>query len=261
MGSVEKIEYYLNKDHHKNLFFNGVIPPAWEFSNYHVDLKAVASTVVDKPGYNNYAYNNLSYRSNFDYTVESLSDKKCILCLGDSDTFGRSIQLENIWSTQIAKSFEEYTVMNMGLFGAGPDSVSRIGVNTIMALPTAVKIVLIAWPPYLRREVATKKSKAMVYKTPFNDEVLPFENYWDQIDWVANSYNFYKNKLFLEAVCKANNIEYYDLEINLDTPAIKEDFINEYRYFGNNTHKAIANYFEKKIKKEPSVFEQRSRSL
>jgi len=261
MDEVEKIEYYLNKDHHKNVFFNPGIPPAWEFPGYHFDLKANASGEIDKPGYNNFKLNNLGYRSNFDYTVESLAGKQIILCLGDSDTFGRSIQYDDLWTTKITNTFPDYIVMNMGIPGAGADTMTRIASNMFSALGDSIKIVLAPWAMYSRREFVTKKFQMLVYQTPTGEEeILPFPDYWDYIDWKSNSYNFYKNKRFLEALVKANHSELYDLEINPDTPVIKNDFIakakSHGRSLGVNTHTAIANYFEKCIKKEPSLFQK-----
>ena len=262
MDKVTSIEYYLNKDHHKNLFFKGNIPPAWEFPGYHWDLKKVASTDFYYPELDNhFRFNNLGYRSNFDYTVESLQDEKCILCLGDSDTAGIAIKHENLWTTHISNAFSDCKVMNMGIAGGAADTVVRNGINTIKSLKGAVKVVLVLWPPYSRREFVSKEFSRLVYKSPLKDDFAPFAEYWKFIDWKANSYNFYKNKILLESICQATDVELHDLEINADSLEIQEDFANTIRHFGNNTHKAIANYFEKKIKKEPSVFEQRSRSL
>ena len=247
MDHITQIKNQLNKDHHKNLFFTKKIPPAWEFPGVHIDHFAVKETTVN---YNeiNITYNNLGYRSDFNYAIDSLKNKDCILCLGDSDTFGRVIHLNDLWTTHISKLYPDYNVLNLGIPGAAADSVSRIGANTISALEGAVKIVLVLWPSYHRREFVNKDFIGAVYKTPDDKELVPFENYWDTIDWKSNSYNFYKNKQFIESVCSANNIKYYGLEINRDSPIIKNDFKNEYLSFGNDTQLAIANYFEERLR-------------
>lgn len=259
MNDIERIEYYLNKDHHKNLFFNAGIPPAWEFPGYHFDLKAAAGGNLPNESFEHIKVNNLGYRSNFDYSEELFVDNDVILCIGDSDTFGRAIEFQHLWPTLIAERFPEYVVVNMGVPGGGADTMTRIASNVLDIPGMRVKVVLASWGMYCRREVVSKKFKSLVYQTPDHvGEALPFPEYWDHIDWKANSYNFHKNKKFLEAKCEAFGAYLYDLELNLDTPAIAEDFVPKVygRSLGINTHVALANYFEKRIKGEPSLFER-----
>lgn len=252
MTPAEKIEYYLNKDHHKNLYFKGGIPPAWQFPGYHFDHKADASSTINRG--HPIALNNLGYRSSFDYHVDALQDKKIILALGDSDTFGRSLPLQDIWPTLVANAFPDCTVLNLGLPGGAGDTISRIAVNISMVLP--VEAMLVLWAPHHRREVAKKGFERMVYRSPIpGEDILPFAEYWDQIDWKANSYNFYKNKSLVESICVSHRSKFFDLDVNMDTPCIKDDFIGNYRSLGVNTHTAIANYFIKKLNGQPSFFE------
>lgn len=256
----ERIEYYLGKDKHKNLFFTGNIPTAWEFPSYHIDLKSSVHKTINpvKPDVS-YTINNLGYHSHFDYD-ESLLQSKNIVCLGDSNTFGLLLSRERTWVAKLQEEFPQCCVLNFGLPGAAPDTAARIGANVVEALGDSIVAVLVVWPSYSRREFASNQFKSMVYRTPNNDQIIPFDDYWDFIDWQANSYNFYKNRVLLEAVCRAKQIEFFDLEINDNNKYLKEDVLASYgkpevNSYGFATHSAIACYFAKKINHEPSKFE------
>jgi hypothetical protein len=254
----QNIEYFLGKTHHKNVYFNGEIPPAWEFESYHIKLKNHVGTSI-APIRETYTINNLGYNSTFDYN-DSLLDTRNILCLGDSCTFGLLVSKDQLWTTKLQELLPDTQVLNLGLPGGSGDTVSRIGTNLVMKLKSTVDAVLVVWPPYLRREFASNKFHSLVYKTPQNNEIVPYTNYWEFIDWRANSYNFYKNKLLLSSICQANNIPYYDLEIDYSDKFIRQDMIEsfgqeEYTTFGFNAHDAIASYFYKKITNQPSLFE------
>jgi hypothetical protein len=244
------IEQSLGTTRHKNLYFKGDIPPAWEFESYHIKLKNCTNKNI-KPINEIYTINNLGYNSTFAYD-EQLLNQENILCLGDSNTFGLLLKKELTWVNHLANLVPTARVLNLGLPGAGADTVTRIGVNTIMALGDCVRAVFVIWPPYLRREFASIKFQSMVYKTPNNDEIIPYPEYWDFVDWKSNSYNFHKNKILLLSVCRANNIIYADLEINYNDPLIKEDMVKsygkeEYTTIGFDTHCATADYFYKKL--------------
>jgi hypothetical protein len=263
MNKVAAIEYYLGKTHHKNLYFNGTIPPAWVFPSYQLDLEKAKNQKISPLNENLvYTINNLGYHSEFDYD-NSLKVTNNILCLGDSNTFGLITPGNNTWVKHLSKTFPDHKILNLGLPGAGSDTVARIGVNTVQCLP--VTAVLVVWPAYLRREVASLKFHKMVYRTPEDKQEIPYDDYWEFIDWKSNSYNFYKNKIMLEAVCNKFNVPFYDLEIDDEFHLHQDDMAETYGLaqkssFGLSTHTAIANYFQKKITHELSLFE-RSRSL
>jgi hypothetical protein len=167
---------------------------------------------------------------------------------------------ENLWTTIIANEFPEYKVLNFGIPGAASDTVARIGVNTLRSLTSQVHAVLALWPAPHRREYASKSFTGLVYKLPLlaptpTQDMLPFENYWEMIDWKANSYNFCKNQLLLSTSSNTNNSEYFDLQINTNDKQISDDFILG-AAFGVNTQRAIANYFIKLLRKQPSYFDQ-----
>lgn len=258
------IEYFLGKTHHKNVYFTGEIPPAWEFESYHIKLKNHANTVIS-PIRESYTINNLGYHSTFDYD-DTLLTTSNILCLGDSNTFGLLLNSNLLWTSKLQELLPDTRVLNFGLPGGSSDTVSRIGTNAVLKLTSTVRAVVVVWPPYLRREFASNKFHGLVYKTPQNNETLPYPEYWEFIDWRANSYNFYKNKLLLSSICKANNVPFYDLEIDYSDKLIVDDMIKsygkeEYTTFGFDTHQSIADYFYKKITNQPSLFESCSRSL
>jgi len=245
------IETYLGVTQHKNLYFTGTgIPPAWEFKSYHIDLQQAKNSVIQPMGIN-YTINNLGYNSTFDYD-DSLKDTPSILCLGDSNVFGLLLQRDRTFVKLLQERMPDVKVLNLGLPGGSADSVARIGVNTVMALKSQVRAVFVIWPTYLRREFVSNRYHGLVYKTPDGTGSIPYPEYWDFIDWRANSYNFHKNRIMLSAVCESHNVVFADLEINYDDEHIRNDTIatyghNEYTTIGFKTHQAVCDYFANKL--------------
>jgi hypothetical protein len=260
MNETERIEYYLDKTHHKNLYFNDGIPPAWIFPSYQIDLKSTVNSSISPLNEKQvYTINNLGYNSKFDYD-DTLLETTNILCLGDSNTFGLITPNNQTWVTHLSTMFPQDKVLNLGLPGASSDTVTRIGVNAVKSLPTT-KAVLAVWPAYSRREFVSNKFHKMVYRTPEDNQEIPFDEYWDFIDWKSNSYNFYKNKIMLEAVCASLNIPFYGLEIDDDFQLHKDDMAETYgpeqkSSFGLKTHRAIAHHFQRKIVGQMTLFER-----
>ena len=245
------IETYLGITKHKNLYFAGTgIPPAWEFKGYHHDLQEMKSSIFTNSMGIDYTINNLGYNSTFDYD-ESLNDTPCILCLGDSNVFGLLLEKNRTFVKLLQDRMPDIKILNLGLPGGSADSVTRIGVNSLMVLKK-VQAVFVVWPTYLRREFASNRYHGLVYKTPDKYGKIPYPEYWDFIDWRANSYNFHKNRIMLSAVCESHNVPFADLEINYDEEHIRNDTIetygdNVYTTFGFRTHQAIGDYFANKI--------------
>jgi hypothetical protein len=245
------IETYLGTTKHKNLYFTGTgIPPAWEFKSYHIDLEQAKNSIANQFGVD-YTINNLGYNSTFDYD-ESLTNTPSILCLGDSNVFGLLLGKSQNFVQLLQDRMPDVKVLNLGLPGGSADSVTRIGVNTVMALKNQVKAVFVIWPTYLRREFASNCYHGLVYKTPDNSGSIPYPEYWDFIDWRANSYNFHKNRIMLSAVCESQNVLFADIEFNYDEEHIRNDTIESYgnqayTTIGHKTHRAVADYFASKI--------------
>jgi len=248
---IMSIETYLGITKHKNLYFTGIgIPPAWEFESYHIDLQQAKNSVISPMGID-YTINNLGYNSTFDYD-ESLNDTPGILCLGDSNVFGLLLEKDQTFVKLLQKRMPKVNILNLGLPGGSADSVTRIGVNTVMALKNQIQAVFVIWPPYLRREFASNRYHGLVYKTPEGTGSIPYPEYWEFVDWKANSYNFHKNRIMLSAICESHNVVFVDLEINYDDEHIRNDTTqsygkNEYTTIGFKTHQAVADYFANKI--------------
>jgi hypothetical protein len=248
------ISQYLGTTKHKNLYFTGTnIPPAWEFKSYHIDLEQAKNSVIRPMGID-YTINNLGYNSTFDYD-DSLKDTPSILCLGDSNVFGLLLEKDRTFVKLLQQRMPEVKVLNLGLPGGSADSVARIGVNAVMALKNQVQAVFVIWPTYLRREFASNRYHGLVYKTPDGNGRIPYPEYWDFVDWRANSYNFHKNQIMLSAVCESHNVVFAGLEINYDDEHIRNDTIesygqNEYTTIGFKTHQAVCDYFADKISKD-----------
>jgi hypothetical protein len=251
----ENIEYYLGKDRLKNLYFNAEIPAAWSIpSRIQNPAPIIKSSSVGffKGDITEYHYNNLGYRSLFDYIAKELLEKRTILCLGDSDSFGIGVNHDKIWSNLLDT---DATVLNLSVPGISIDGLTRIAVQTIQTLGNTVDAVLIHYPSMSLREFVSKQYKGGVHT--HRNYNLPYKDWWDHIDWQSNNYNFNKNRLLMENICASHNIAYYDLYINRDDKKVPFDFVEYgvYSSIGPHTHRAIANYFNRKLKKEPSLFQ------
>jgi hypothetical protein len=254
LSADENIEYYLGKDRYKNLFFSPSLPAANDISP-----RALSSDLVNMSQYDTdkkieYKFNNLGYRSNFDYVLEDLKKQKIILCLGDSDVFGAFNPLDVIWPSQLQNKLEA-RVLNFGIRGISSDGMTRIGVRAIEALQSSIVAVCVHWPPPALREFVSKNFKCGVHT--HRNYHLPYDDWWKHIDWQSNNYNYYKNQILLSSVCSKYGIAYFDLICNKDDPTVPYDATQYgvYESFGPATHTAMANYFYKKITGQPSLFQ------
>lgn len=257
MNDVEKIEYYLGKDSFKDRYFKTKEFPlaAGEITTT-VDHTHISETVHINSWYPNieFAFNNVGYRSSFDYTFESLKDKKVILCMGCTDTVGLHHDVGNIWPSLI-HSNDDYVVLNCGVIGAGADTVTRLAVSIVGGLGDAVKHICVLWPHNNRREFVSKQYTRMV--TSHDVLAVPYEDYWDFIDWKSDNYNLHKNTHLIRNLCAANQIQLHDLNINRFDKKVPFDYSTRFFALGTNSHIAIANYFNRKIEGMPSLFEEK----
>jgi hypothetical protein len=254
----QQIEYYLGKDRLPNLHWKPEIPESWTIPPRAGSLLCDYNTRGKSRFLDNiqYKFNQLGYRSDFEYHVDTLKKKDLILLLGDSDTAGRGVEFVDLYSTKIRKLTNHY-VINLGVAGISGDGMTRIGVQTIMALGSSVKHVCVLWPVLSTREFVSKKFCHGVCR---DGNYLPYDNWWDHIDWVSNNYNYQKNRLLIEQTTKNYGAQYHDLIINRydkTTPTTYNSIQdNELTEFTPESHTAIANYFLRKINNRPSLFEQ-----
>ena len=252
----ENIEYYLGKDRYKNLFFAPTLPAAWDIPARPLSNESIANTVVyDTDQQVEYKFNNLGYRATFDYDLQDLKQKQIVLCLGDSDVFGAYNKLDSVWTSQLQQKLPEVTVLNFGIRGTSSDGVARIGARAVEALQSSIVAVCVHWPPPSVREFVSKKFKCGVHT--HRNYHLPYEGWWDHVDWQSNNYNYFKNQILLSSVCSKYQIPYYELISNKEDRTVPYDLLHfgVYDSFGPATHTATANYFYKKITGQPSLFQ------
>jgi hypothetical protein len=250
---VEQIEYYLGKDRLPNIHWRpelpnlNDIPPRINFPVRHNEtfmLDGISHTV-----------NNLGYRANYDYNLNELKTKKIVLLLGDSDTFGRGVEFLDLYSTKMQNK-SEYHILNMGVPGTSNDGMARIGVKTILALTPAIAHVCVLWPMQSLREFVSKTFKSGIHNLV---DTVPYDNWWDHIDWVSNNYNYQKNRLLLEQTTANAGAEFHDLMINRydknSTVTYNSFQNNEITELTPDSHTAIAEYFLRKINHQPSLYQ------
>lgn len=260
-----RIEYYLGKDRLKNLFWKQEIPPMWSIpvrfdTGDHHSEKAKNTEWRDLRTDVVYRLNNYGYRHDEDFDIDDLKKHKLILALGCSNTFGMCLPREEAWPSVLQDLIgDEYRVLNLGIGGASNDNIARIGYSSIKCLMPSTVAVCCMWAPMSLREFVSKDFKGGVH-TLENDN-LPYEDWWDHIDWVSNNYNFWKNRSLLESVCQSGQISFYDLQINLDDEKYGLDTIQfgNYNATGPLTNKAMARWFHRRILNQPSLYQDLSR--
>lgn len=256
----QQIEYYLGKDHLPNLHWKPEIPASWTIPVRYGEVNGLCNPSIAGMTCHLdnciYTFNQLGYRSDFEYHVSVLKKKNVVLLLGDSDTFARNILFDDMYSTKLRQLTNHY-VINLGIPGISADGMVRTGVQTIQALGSAVKHVCVLWPVPSMREFVSKKYRYNIHN--FSD-VVPYEDWWNHIDWVSNNYNYQKNRLLLQQVTKNYGAQYHDLFINRHAKNTPIGFAtnpnNKFIELDETSHTAIANYFLRKINNQPSLFEQ-----
>jgi hypothetical protein len=258
LSRTEQIEYYLGKDKFKDIYFKKGFPSAYEIQPAYIspeDFTAKDARANYRHPEIPFRMNNLGYRNDFDFSVESLKGKKLVLCLGCTDTFGMHDYAENIWPGLLLKHLPDYTVLNLGIIGASRDTVARILTRVAQELGEEIKYACILWPHPSRREWVSKEYTKMI--TSFDKDDVPFEEYWDFIDWKSNNYNSFKNYHLIKNVCLVNQIKMLDLELDRFDKKVPYDYNGPYFALGPDTHNAIANYFAKIIKGQPSLYQEK----
>jgi hypothetical protein len=260
MDIVDQIEYCLGKDSLPNLFWKPAIPNAWDIvtrKGIQLTGPTVHDTVLEQFGIS-YKFNNLGYRSNFDYNVEDLKTKELVLVLGDSDGLGRGVEFDSIFSSIIQQNVD-YTVVNLSVPSLSADGLARIASNSIHALGPAVKHVCVLWPGMSTREFVSKKFQGGIY-TEANE--TPYADWWDHIDWVNNNYNFQKNKTLLAAVVANSSAQFHDLLLNREANRVDGMFTKlpslnlRLTQLTRESHAAVGRYFIRKIHNKKSYYHE-----
>ncbi len=257
LSQAEKIEYYLGKDSFKDIYFKPEFPHAYEVPIGPLTVNTMTSITnnfnkIWKPELM-FKINNLGYRSDEDFSVEKFKDKKLVLCLGCTDTFGIHDVVDKVWPGILNNSLEDYEVLNLGIIGASRDTISRILIKLIAVLPNEIKHICILWPHPGRREFISKLYTNVICS---HDKITtPYDEYWDFIDWKSNNYNHFKNQHLIFNLCEKNNINMLGLEIDRFDKKLSCDYSGDHFAFGEHSHTAIAEYFRKKILGVPSLYE------
>lgn len=268
LSVTEQIEYYLGKDRLPNVHWRPEIPASWAIATrpgIKLCNAEMSNAVVVLDEGIPYKFNNLGYRSAFDYDVEFLKTQNVILLLGDSDTMGRGVKYHDMYASKILKDATDYCVLNLGIASASGDAMTRVGIQTMLALTTAVKHVCTLWPILSNREFVSKKFTSGTHTASTH---VPYVDWYDHIDWVSNNYNYQKNHIMLMQTAQSFGAQYHELIINrydknsnisyqtVRSPATETAKETEFTEFTPESHTAIANYYLRKINNEPSLYQQ-----
>ena len=145
-----------------------------------------------------------------------------VACFGCSQTFGEGLKYEDTWPYKLKElTNNKIKIKNYGISAASSDRISRLVYNYLLDhKPLAVCCLL---PDIFRREIVDDSGDIrgidyqLIYKAFSKDwTVVGYkEDIWNAGKRLANEpnsyYNFIKNILFIENVCKANNIKCYTM--------------------------------------------------
>lgn len=256
LSQSELIEYYLGKDRFKDKYFKPEFPSAYEISPSRFDKDDFKSKIFylnPREPNMEFKINNLGYRSDIDYSIERFQDKNLVLCFGCTDTFGMQLDISATWPSLLGKKIHGYEVLNLGIIGATRDTIARTFTKISQVLSKEIKYVCILWPHPGRREFVSKEFTQTIYAGDWY--TIPYEEYWNFIDWKSNNYNHFKNYHLIKNICKANSIELLDIELERFDKKVGYDFLGPFFALGKSTHIALSDYFSKKINQVPSLFE------
>jgi hypothetical protein len=207
--------------------------------------KIVESKVYHKNHHEPYLYkfNNQGFRSK-DFEVP---EKNCYLALGGSDTFGTGNLYEDLWHQQLSK-LTNTTIYNLGIGGGSSDTIARLLSGWIEHIkPTKV---FIAWPPMARWELFLEDRIKILSVGSISDE--RFESNKDFNEDYMKHYmlndnnsimNFYKNKIFVQALCDKFNIKLYQYYLTDIQSEYKNSFARDNSHAGVDLHTRIAKDF------------------
>jgi hypothetical protein len=260
LTTVEQIEYYLGKDGFKDIYFKPTFPKAYEIAPTSVMPILLNGNTAKDVKLNlmfpelTFNINSYGYRSDFEFDIESLSGKKLVICFGCTDTFGLQHNVDKIWPTLLQNNIgSEYTVLNCGVVGAALDTVARQITKIARVKSLHIEAMCVLSPHPTRREFVSKEYTHIIN---IADKVyVPYEEYWDFIDWKSNNYNYHKNNQLIEGVCRANGIKIENLTIERFDKKSPWDYKGPFFALGENSHLAISNYFTKKILNLPSLYQ------
>lgn len=262
----QDIALHLGKDRYRDLYWTAEIPSVWSIK----PTQDIGGQSTKDSGLSNYfndigvhfRFNNLGWRSDFDYDNNLLAQKNVIV-LGCSDTFGHALPVEHTWPMLLQDRLEsDHRIVNLSWGGISTDWTARIGYKTLQFLNRATVAICILWPQLSAREFISKRVSSGIH-THYRS-IVPYPQYWNFIDWKSNNYNYHKNRHFLQNTADALGIPFFDLTVNRKDASVPWDIIehNQFVSLGPDSHLAIADFFYRKIKTLPSYWQEHcSRSL
>jgi hypothetical protein len=266
MISWQNIASTLGKDRYQDLYWSAEIPSVWSIKPTQ-DTTWCNEKNLPHYRYSNdagieFRFNNLGWRSDFDYDQDLLTHKNVIV-LGCSDTFGPALKVEQTWPMILQDLLgDSHRVLNLSWGGISTDWIARIGHKTLRYLGNSCVAVCVLWPHLSSREFVSKRISSGI--STHLRSIVPYPQWWNFIDWKSNNYNFHKNRHLLTSISKNLAVNFFDLTINRKDPGIPWDIISYdgYQSLGHQSHLAISDFFFREIQGRPSYWQEtRSRSL
>lgn len=183
-------------------------------------------------------YKKFTYKFNsHGFRCDEFSNKKSIMFLGCSHTFGTGNPVEKIWPTLVARNLGLKCV-NLGISASSNDTAFRLGHHYIPQLKP--KIVIWLSTDISRLELHTVDDRIEAHGLWTSDGGNFLSN------WLANptngEMNFIKNYLALESICKSNGVKFLERSIYQIRHAVEEekDMGRDLMHFGKMCHRACA---------------------
>jgi hypothetical protein len=182
---------------------------------------------IDKPHFT-YKFNSHGFRS------DEFSDDPSVMFLGCSHTTGIGMPVEDTWARIVAKQLN-LKCFNLGIGASSNDTAFRLGHHYIPLL----KPQLVIWlsTDISRVELHTLRGQIEPHG-PWTEDGGYFLDNW-LTNPINSEYDFLKNSLGIEYVCKLNNIKL--IHVPADNIMHKLDYARDLLHHGKKSNIACAN--------------------
>lgn len=214
-------------------FFTNGFPPIYKIAKHHSPNKlTMIWDGVDSTGEIEYYFNSLGYRDQEFQDRENNS----IWCLGHSDTAGVGVSVKSIWPS-VLKELSNIDCLNLGVAGAGWDTITRIAVSGLRKYTP--KAIVVIEPPEARREyIYHGKSQFVLPSLP--GSLMPYKDFYKVRDNESDVYNVERNYYSLKNACDVKSVPLYLLDFPERNNLKKIDKSAEGTHIGPNTHRQLA---------------------
>lgn len=225
-----------------NHWFNSGLPKADVTAPWQIPNLKTNKMYPDDSGTVSYELNSLGYRDK-EWTDWDLENS--VWCIGNSDTFGTGILVDNTWVKQLEK-ISPYKTVNLGINGASWDTIARVVSSGLKdRQPQAIVIQATTLD---RREYITNNLQQIVLPS-LPEEMFSDQQFWKYVDDTNSRYSLEKNLALIDTACRAAGVKYFIFSIANRWERVKKDPAADNQHLGAATHLEIAKQLLNEVSK------------